>query len=68
MLVRPPASDGVRRAAEYTPPPVRRAADDTVKAEVDRVLDKISERGLQSLTVDERRFLDEMSKRFQQDH
>ena len=68
VLVRPSASDGVRRAAEYAPPPPRRSADASVKAEVDRVLDKISERGLGSLTADERRFLDEMSKRFQQDH
>lgn len=69
VLVRPPASDSVRRAAaaDYAAPPVRRSADASVKAEVDRVLDKISERGLNSLTADERRFLDEMSKRFQQD-
>lgn len=68
VLVRPSASDTVRRAAAYEPPPVRHSADASVKAEVDRVLDKISERGLGSLTADERRFLDEMSKRFQQDH
>jgi membrane associated rhomboid family serine protease len=35
---------------------------------VDRVLDKISARGLESLTPEERRFLDEMSRRFRQDH
>jgi len=68
VLVRPSASTGVQSGTHYTPPPPRRAADDPVKAEVDRVLDKISERGLGSLTADERRFLDEMSKRFQQDH
>jgi hypothetical protein len=34
---------------------------------VDRVLDKISAGGLSSLTPEERRFLDEMSKRFKQD-
>jgi len=35
--------------------------------EVDRVLDKISALGIQSLTVDERRFLDEVSKRKRKD-
>lgn len=36
---------------------------DALTAEVDRVLDKISEKGLASLTPEERRFLDEVSKR-----
>jgi hypothetical protein len=45
----------------------RRGADAKVLEEVDRVLDKISAGGLSSLTPDERRFLDEMSKRFKQD-
>jgi len=66
VLVRPTASDGVRRA-EYSSAQPRHTPDATVKAEVDRVLDKISERGLGSLTAEERRFLDEMSKRFRQD-
>jgi membrane associated rhomboid family serine protease len=35
--------------------------------EVDRVLDKISASGIQSLTADERRFLDEVSKRKRKD-
>lgn len=68
VLVRPSASDVVQQA-DFTPPqPPRRTPDATVKAEVDRVLDKISQRGLNSLTNEERRFLDEMSKRFKQDH
>jgi len=67
VLVRPPASSA--RRAEFTaPPPPPRRSDATQKAEVDRVLDKISERGLHSLTPEERKFLDEMSKRFQQGH
>jgi len=66
VLVRPPAAESGRRA-EYNAPPQRRSADQAVRAEVDRVLDKISENGLSSLTPDERRFLDEMSKRFRQD-
>jgi hypothetical protein len=32
------------------------------------VLDKISQRGMSSLTPDERRFLDDISKRFKQEH
>jgi hypothetical protein len=66
VLVRPPAAEGGRHA-EYNAPPQRRSADQAVRAEVDRVLDKISENGLGSLTPEERRFLDEMSKRFRQD-
>ena len=66
VLVRPPAAD-VHRAAAYSPGPPRRTPETSVKEEVDRVLDKISERGLHSLTAEERRFLDEMSKRFRQD-
>jgi membrane associated rhomboid family serine protease len=45
----------------------RRGADANVLEEVDRVLDKISAGGLSSLTPEEHRFLDEMSKRFKQD-
>ena len=40
----------------------RRVEADPVAAEVDRVLDKISEKGIASLTPAERRFLDEVSK------
>lgn len=42
-------------------PPSRR--DPTLYDEVDRVLDKISESGMDSLTPDERRLLDDVSKR-----
>jgi membrane associated rhomboid family serine protease len=68
VLVRPGATDVVQQASYETHAPPRRTPDATVKAEVDRVLDKISQRGLKSLTADERTFLDEMSKRFRQDH
>ena len=54
-----------------TPPapirPRRRADADPVAAEVDRVLDKISEQGMNSLTAAERRFLDEVSRQKKQD-
>jgi hypothetical protein len=68
VLVRPGASDGIHQADFSSPAAPRPTPDATVKAEVDRVLDKISQRGLHSLTPEERRFLDEMSKRFRQDH
>jgi membrane associated rhomboid family serine protease len=42
--------------------PRRRVEADPVAAEVDRVLDKISEKGIASLTPAERRFLDEVSR------
>jgi hypothetical protein len=38
-----------------------------VAAELDRVLDKISATGIESLTPEERRFLDEVSKRKQRE-
>lgn len=43
--------------------PRRRIDADPVAAEVDRVLDKISQNGLESLTAAERRFLDEVSRK-----
>jgi rhomboid family protein len=67
VLVRPPAADAGRRA-EFGASPPRRSPDAAVREEVDRVLDKISQRGLDSLTPEERRFLDEMSRRFRQSH
>lgn len=67
VLVRPPSAESGRRAETFGPTR-RRNQDESVLAEVDRVLDKISARGLESLTPDERHFLDEMSKRFKQDH
>ncbi len=44
------------------PPPVVAAAPISRTAALDRVLDKISAQGLDSLTPDERRILDEMSR------
>ncbi len=48
-----------RRAPRRRPVEEERLLDD-----VDRILDKISERGLESLTEDERRVLDEASRRY----
>ena len=53
-----------------TPPPMRprrRPDADPVAAEVDRVLDKISQQGMSSLTAAERRFLDEVARRKKQE-
>jgi membrane associated rhomboid family serine protease len=44
-----------------------RPGTDPVAAEVDRVLDKISATGIESLTPEERRFLNEVSKRKQKE-
>ncbi len=63
-LVRPSAAQTVR-LGPFTQR--RRGADAKTLAEVDRVLDKISAGGLSSLTPEERRFLDEISKRFKQE-
>jgi membrane associated rhomboid family serine protease len=43
--------------------PTRPAAVDPTQAELDRVLDKISATGMQSLTPAERKFLDEVAKK-----
>ena len=65
VLVHPSAEQTARRAGPFGGR--RRDADPKVLDEVDRVLDKISAGGLSSLTPEERRFLDEMSKRFKQE-
>jgi len=65
VLVHPSALQTSRRAGSFGGR--RRGADPKVLEEVDRVLDKISAGGLSSLTPEERRFLDEMSKRFKQE-
>jgi hypothetical protein len=52
-------------AAEVPPPaPPKRAgaSRDDIAREMDRLLDKISQEGLSSLTAAERRFLDDMSR------
>jgi membrane associated rhomboid family serine protease len=65
VLVHPSAEQTGRRAGPFGGR--RREADAKVLDEVDRVLDKISAGGLSSLTPEERRFLDEMSKRFKRE-
>jgi hypothetical protein len=67
VLVHPSAAAAARRADPFGRRP-RSGADAATLAEVDRVLDKISAGGLASLTPDERRFLDAMSRRFQQEN
>ena len=66
VLVHPFSTETARGLPAFGPR--RGGADAKVLEEVDRVLDKISAGGLSSLTPEERRFLDEMSKRFKQDH
>lgn len=56
-----------RAARASDAPKSRRAARDPAQAEIDRVLDKISARGIDSLTPAERRFLAEMSRKMR-DH
>jgi membrane associated rhomboid family serine protease len=48
--------------------PHRGPDSDPIAAEVDRVLDKISEKGIASLTPAERRFLDDVAKQKKQDN
>jgi membrane associated rhomboid family serine protease len=56
-----------RAARASDAPKSRRAERDPAQAEIDRVLDKISARGIDSLTPAERRFLAEMSRKMR-DH
>jgi membrane associated rhomboid family serine protease len=68
VMVQSGSSESDRRTP-VTPMRTRRHADsDPVAAEVDRVLDKISEKGLSSLTAAERRFLDEVARKKKHDN
>jgi membrane associated rhomboid family serine protease len=67
VMVQSGASEPDRRTP-VKPIRRRRSESDPVAAEVDRVLDKISEKGISSLTAAERRFLDEVAKQKKQDH
>jgi len=68
VMVQSGAADPEHRAPPAPLRPQRRADADPVAAEVDRVLDKISEKGIGSLTPAERRFLDEVAKQKKQDN
>jgi membrane associated rhomboid family serine protease len=68
VMVQSGSSEPDQRTPVTPMRPRRRVDADPVTAEVDRVLDKISERGISSLTPAERRFLDEVAKKKKQDH
>jgi len=68
VMVQSGASEPDRRTPVTPMRPRRRVESDPVAAEVDRVLDKISEKGISSLTPAERRFLDEVAKKKKEDH
>lgn len=61
VLVHPRPREG--RVAESPPRPPAATPPDRTQAEIDRLLDKISASGIESLTPAERRFLAEMSRR-----
>ena len=67
MVQQTAASRESERPAAPSRPLTPRTGSDPVAIEVDRVLDKISASGIESLTAEERRFLDEVSKRKQKD-
>ena len=62
VMVQSGSAEPERRTPVPPTRPRRRVNADPVAAEVDRVLDKISEKGIASLTPAERRFLDEVSR------
>jgi membrane associated rhomboid family serine protease len=68
VMVQSGSAEPERRTPVTPARPRRRAEADPVAAEVDRVLDKISEKGIASLTPAERRFLDEVSRQKKGDH
>ena len=67
MVQQPSSRDTEPHAALPVRQATPRAGNDPVTAELDRVLDKISATGIESLTTEERRFLDEVSKRKQRE-
>lgn len=68
VMVQSGSAEPERRTPVTPVRPRRRAEADPVAAEVDRVLDKISEKGIASLTPAERRFLDEVSRQKKGEH
>jgi hypothetical protein len=64
VMVQSPARDTEHHASEQARPTKRQAADPQT-VELDRVLDKINEKGIGSLTAEERRFLDEVARKKQ---
>jgi rhomboid family protein len=68
VMVQSGSAESERRTPLPSLRPRRRPDADPVAAEVDRVLDKISEKGIGSLTPAERRFLDEVAKQKKQDN
>jgi membrane associated rhomboid family serine protease len=66
MVRVPPVAREAAMARRTPQPPARprpAAEPDTTSAELDRLLDKISATGIESLTPTERRFLDEVSRK-----
>ena len=68
VMVQSGSAEPDRRTPVTPMRPRRRVDADPVAAEVDRVLDKISEKGISSLTPAERRFLDEVAKKKKHDN
>lgn len=68
VMVQSGSSEPERRTPVTPMRPRRGVEADPVTAEVDRVLDKISQRGISSLTPAERKFLDEVARKKKQDH
>lgn len=68
VMVQSGSSEPERRTPVTPMRPRRRIDSDPVAAEVDRVLDKISEKGISSLTAAERRFLDEVAQKKKHEH
>jgi membrane associated rhomboid family serine protease len=67
VMVQSGSSEPERHTPLPAPRTPRRIETDPVAAEVDRVLDKISQLGIASLTPAERRFLDEVSRQKKRD-
>jgi rhomboid family protein len=68
VMVQSGSAESDRRTPVTPMRPRPRVDSDPVAAEVDRVLDKISEKGISSLTPAERRFLDEVARKKKHDH
>jgi membrane associated rhomboid family serine protease len=65
VMVQSASRDTEHLSAAEQPRPASRPPADPQTVELDRVLDKINEKGIASLTAEERRFLDEVARKKQ---
>jgi membrane associated rhomboid family serine protease len=66
VMVQSPSRETERQPSSQSRAAAARPTSDPLAVELDRVLDKINEKGIASLTAEERKFLDEVARKKQQ--